>query len=127
MLVNTHNYGSTQRLEVLCNSAKEYIALLSEVRLSLKGEVAFPKGDLSLRQVKVCHFYRDAETHAFISIEAQRSKMLKLMAELTKEYHSCLHRSEKPAWLEYALRRGRTVMLNIDTLSSQMVIGEVVD
>lgn len=126
MVVNNHRASDIERMEVLCDNVDSYIELLRTVEDALQGRCDFPKEDLSLRLVKVCNFYRSSNGR-LTSIPGKRSKMISRMQTVLKVHCAALSVPNPPGWLSYALSRSTTVIVNIDSLSTQLVIPRLGD
>ena len=120
LAVNNHRAFDIERLEVLCDTVDTYIELLTIVEDSLLGKMDFPKDELSLRLVKVCNFYRSPDGR-FGSILEKRSKLINRMLSVLDIHKRSLANATPPGWLSYALSRSITVIVNIDSLSTQLV------
>lgn len=119
-LVNNHRSGDITRLEVIGNNVDDYIRILELATAALLGDITFPKEEIGLKLVKVCNFYRDNEG-VLRDIETKRAELLRAMMEFTVIYFKIQGIVTRPANVEYALWRSLTVMLNVDSLSNQLV------
>lgn len=119
-VINNHSLTDITRLEVLTDSIDTYTELLRNVNAALKGEADFPKEDLVLRLVKVCNFYKGRHGE-FVPLAVSRSKLIGEMIKVLRLHYELSLNNYHPGWLSYALRRSETVIMNIDSLSLQMI------
>lgn len=126
LVVNNHRAYDIERLEVLCDNVNSYINMLQVVEDSLLGRIDFPKEEFSLRLVKVCNFYRTADGR-LTSIPEKRTVLINRMLSVLRVHQTSLTASDPPGWLSYALSRSVTVIVNIDSLSTQLVLPRLGD
>lgn len=118
-VVNNHRAFDIERLEVLCNNIDSYIQLLQDTESALEGTGEFPSKELSLRLVKVCNFYRNDQGQ-FVNILDKRKLMISHMLRMLKAYRAAQATANPPGWLSHAILRSMTVVVNIDSLSTQL-------